>query len=144
MGRKSAKGPELMRLFISIMIIGGLAAGGYYYWNNSQRSSPNPVPIVTSAKSEKPVPRTMAEVRSAPVTVYYDNGQIKAQRNFSGGMLNGAYKLFYEDGTLKEEGFYKDDQLEGELKRYYNSGRLKAQEVYQDNVLISRKTFDDQ
>ena len=132
-----------MRFIIGIILIGGLAAGGYYYWENYYQP-PAKVSISAPAKPQTPQARTMEEVRSAPVAVYYDNGRIKAQRNFSGGMLNGSYKLFYEDGTLKEEGFYKNDQLEGELKRYYTSGRMKAQEVYQDNVLISRKTFDDQ
>jgi antitoxin component YwqK of YwqJK toxin-antitoxin module len=74
--------------------------------------------------------------------IYYDNGKIKAERNYQDGRLEGVYKMYYENGNLKLEGYYENDKMNGVFKRYYEDRTLKSEEVYKDNILQNRKVFD--
>ncbi len=88
-----------------------------------------------------PPPDPNAGKRNGPFKMYYDDGTLKAERNFKNDTLHGVYKEYYDNGTLKVEGFYKDDKMEGVVKRYNRDGSLKAEETYQDNLLINRKAY---
>ena len=76
-----------------------------------------------------------------PVLMYYDNGQLKAERVYKDNKLNGLYRTYYENGQLKLEGTYKDDKMDGTFRHFDMSGRLQIEEVYRDNIPVSRKTF---
>jgi len=43
-------------------------------------------------------------------TERYPNGQLKVERHFKGGKLEGKFRLWYENGTLMQEAFYLYDQ----------------------------------
>ena len=141
--KKSGR-PKAMGRFMILILI-ALGSGGFYFRDTILATLNGVFPRGTIVPKEiAPKPMTLAEIReSGTATLYYDNGALKAERNFKDGKLEGDYRVYYENGTLKEEGHYKDDKLDGVLKKYYNSGKLKAEELYRDNSLISRKTFDD-
>ena len=142
--KKTSEGSEAIRLIVTILIAAAILAG-FYFWNTFQKSKMNVAPkVIANEKEARTTLRSMEEIRSGPVMVYYNNGKVKMERNFKEGKLEGPYKIYYDNGVLKEEGSYKNDKLDGVLKRYYKSGKLKAEEVYQDNLLLDRKTFDDQ
>ena len=76
-----------------------------------------------------------------PVVQYYDNGNIKAERHFKDGKLDGSYKLYHENGQLKLEGTYQNDRMNGVFKKYNVQGQLVSEETYQNDALISRKIY---
>ncbi|MDP2653994.1 MAG: hypothetical protein Q8Q08_08185 [Candidatus Omnitrophota bacterium] len=97
-------------------------------------------------ESEPVVPQVVRPARvderkkEGAIRLYYENGQIQAERQYQNSKLNGPYREYYENGTLKTEGLYKDDQMDGTFRYYAENGSLKAEEVYKDNFLVERKT----
>lgn len=140
--------------FVIIILLAALAASGYYFRDNIKKfpwkslgenimsfhwKSASKVEVVPEVAP--PPAKTMDLIRQSPVKVYFDNGALKAERNFINGKLDGEYRTYHDNGVLKEEGLYKEDKLDGILKRYSKDGKLIAEETYQDNQLINRKTF---
>jgi antitoxin component YwqK of YwqJK toxin-antitoxin module len=88
-------------------------------------------------------PKSLSERKAnGQVLMYYDNGQIKAERNYKDEKLNGVYRTYYENGQLKVEGNYKDDKMDGVFRHYDQNGQLQTEEVYRDNVPVSRKVLN--
>ena len=80
---------------------------------------------------------------SGPVLMYYDNGQLKAERVYKDAKLNGVYRTYYENGQLKVDGTYKDDKMDGVFRHYDKNGRLEVEEIYRDNIPMSRKVLNN-
>lgn len=51
-----------------------------------------------------------------PSKTFYENGNIRVERNYSEGKLHGPFKNYYENGNIKGEGNFKNSELEGVLK----------------------------
>ncbi|RDB35137.1 MAG: toxin-antitoxin system YwqK family antitoxin [Spirobacillus cienkowskii] len=49
---------------------------------------------------------------------YYESGQLKEERLFKNGVLDGEVKNYYESGQLKQEGLFKNGVRDGEYKLY--------------------------
>lgn len=62
--------------------------------------------------------------------VYYPNGKLAEQSNYSDGKQNGISKIFSENGAVIKEFLYKDDMLDGMAKYYNSAGQLLAEGVY--------------
>ena len=111
------------------------------FWGCEQRSSQKATSAdlkVVNAKMEKP--KSLSERKlNGPVLMYYDNGELKAERNYKDAKLDGAYRSYYEDGRLQVEGTYQDDKMDGVFRHYDRNGQLQSEEVYRDNILIDRK-----
>lgn len=150
--KKKSEGTGIMR-FLIIILLAVFVYLGYYFrdniktfhWksflDNIMSFQWKNAPKIEVSQEEAPKVKTMEVIRQSPVKVYYDDGALKAERNFKDGKLDGDYRTYYENGVLKEEGHYKEDKLEGILKRYSRDGKLIAEETYQDNLLINRNTF---
>jgi antitoxin component YwqK of YwqJK toxin-antitoxin module len=78
---------------------------------------------------------------SGPRFLYYENGQVKAERNFKDGQLHGPYISYYDNGQIKVDGYYLNNMMNGRFKRYNRDGTLKSEEIYKDNFLTQRQTF---
>ena len=66
---------------------------------------------------------------------WYENGQLKLERNYTDGELNGLLKVWYENGQLKIEMNYKDDKFDGLTKTWYENGQLEFERNYTDGEL---------
>lgn len=73
---------------------------------------------------------------------FYENGNLKKEITYSGGVVNGWVKLFYEDGLPKEE-FYVDYGIrDGVDKIYYENGALKEVRYYKKGKLVKTIKLD--
>jgi antitoxin component YwqK of YwqJK toxin-antitoxin module len=66
---------------------------------------------------------------------YYENGQLKSQKFYKDGIIDGEQKVWYESGKLLIKYCYKDGLQDGEYKEYYESGKLKSKRFYIDGML---------
>ncbi len=140
--KKPREGASAMKLFLSVILAIAVLAV-VYYWNSHQmnRSTiPEPTVIVPYKVSMRSP--SLERPRDGRAVVYYDNGNIKAERNYKDGKLEGIYRSYYENGVLKESGTYQNDKMHGVFKRFHPDGRLKAEEIYEDNLLIHRNSPD--
>ena len=95
-----------------------------------------------AAPKIEPVKSLSERKLEGPVRMYYDNGQLKAERNYKGEKLNGAYRMYHDNGQLKVEGTYKDDKMEGVFRYYDREGQLEVEEVYRNNIPVSRRVLN--
>lgn len=102
-------------------------------------TAPKPDPVV---KKIEPIKNLDERKVEGPVRMYYENGQLKAERVYKDSKLNGTYRMYYDNGQLKVEGTYKNDNMDGAFKYYNKNGQLQAEEVYRDNILVTRKVFN--
>ncbi len=73
---------------------------------------------------------------------YYENGNLKEIKNYSGGKLNGIIKSFYSSGLLKEVTHFSQGILDGTHKGFYDNGGLKETKLFSKGKLISVKVID--
>ena len=90
----------------------------------------------------EPVKSLSERKLEGPVLLYYDNGQLKAERNYQDGKLNGVYRMYHDNGQVKVEGAYKEDKMEGAFRYYDRNGQLEVEEVYRNNIPISRRVLN--
>ena len=74
--------------------------------------------------------RGFAEV----VEEYWPDGQVKWERNYQDGKLDGISKHYGEDGTLLAEENYENGKKNGISKLYYKDGTLRMETNYQDGI----------
>ncbi len=58
------------------------------------------------------------------IKVYYDNGKLKSEINYSNKVREGEAKFYYENGNPKEERNYINGKVEGLVKKYNEDGKL--------------------
>lgn len=71
--------------------------------------------------------------------IYYENGKISKESNFSDGKLQGISREYYRDGKMKAEWNYKDDKLDGISKYYDQDSELITEQIYKDGQLMNTK-----
>ena len=64
---------------------------------------------------------------------YYENGQLKLERNYEDGKLHGLSKEYFENGQLKFIHNQKNGEYHGLLKGYYIDGKLKYEFNYKND-----------
>ncbi len=122
-------------LLIVCLIITVFYASDWFWKSKEKTGEKVLVPVVKA-----PAPAALSDRKnSGLIRMYYDNGQLRAERYFQSGKLNGSYRMFHENGQLKLEGSYKDNKLNGVFKRYDQRGQLTAEELYEDNFLVRRQ-----
>jgi len=65
--------------------------------------------------------------------LYYDNGKLQAIERYEKGTFAGIYQAFYENDTLELEGQYIDGVMNGKWKRYYETGKIMEVVMFKDN-----------
>lgn len=73
---------------------------------------------------------------------YYENGNIKTEKNYSGGKLNGIVRNFFSNGLIKDETHLVNGVLHGIIREYYENGSLKSVKNYDQGKLISSNNVD--
>jgi len=68
------------------------------------------------------------------VEEYWPDGQVKWERNYQDGELDGISKEYGEDGTVLAEENYENGKKNGTSKLYYPDGTLRMEVNYQDDL----------
>ena len=55
--------------------------------------------------------------------LYYENGQIKEEKNYKDGKKDGKWIWYYKNGRIKFENNYKDGELNGKMTSYFENGQ---------------------
>lgn len=73
---------------------------------------------------------------------YYDNGNLQAEKTYSGGKLHGWIIKYYPSGLLEEEISVREGIRDGLSRYYYENGALKEVRSYEAGVLVKRVELD--
>ena len=65
-------------------------------------------------------------------SLFYENGQKRAELNFKGGKADGLNVEWYENGQKKREGNWKDDKPIGLHVSWHENGQKSYEENYKD------------
>jgi len=68
------------------------------------------------------------------VEEYWPDGQVKWERNYQDGKLEGISKEYSEDGTVLAEENYENGKKNGISKVYYKDGSLRSETNYRDGI----------
>lgn len=68
--------------------------------------------------------------RNNTVSEYYENGQLKSERNYYKNKAHGKWVFYYESGQVQAEYNYKDGSLDGTSTRYGFDGITQSIEQY--------------
>ena len=75
--------------------------------------------------------------------IYYDNGQLKIEQNYSNNQKHGDYKEYFRDGQIKTEGEYSFDKKEKQWNMYYKyTGVLESKKFYENNSIYKAYYYD--
>lgn len=97
------------------------------------------IPVCPSAVSaDEP-----AHLRSVIRKEFYSDNTLKAERRYTGGLLNGESRFYNPDGTLAQTCEYQNDRPHGLLKKYHPDGTTLESEVRieEDQYEGVRKSF---
>src|SRR3989338_4576619 len=128
----------MRKIFFSILGLLVLLAAVNELRLRNNSVAPAPAPVVKI----KPIKSLGERKLNGPVVMYYDNGQLKAERFYRDSKLNGIYRMYHNNGQLKIDGTYKDDKMEGMFQHYNENGQLQIEEIYHDNIPVARKIFN--
>lgn len=65
--------------------------------------------------------------------LFFEDGKIKTEENYSEGNFEGPFKEYFKNGNLYQEGIYKNNSMTGVWKTYYETGELKEEVSFVDN-----------
>ena len=75
---------------------------------------------------------------------YGQDGTLLAEENYENGKKNGMSKLYYEDGTLRMETNYKGDLKDGVETTYLRWNNLKVVTLFQQGKSLNTKRYDEE
>ncbi|MCB0495269.1 MAG: toxin-antitoxin system YwqK family antitoxin [Cyclobacteriaceae bacterium] len=78
------------------------------------------------------------DVLNGPYTKY-NRSQIKEERNYKDGKLDGQTKIYYDNRKIMEESMYKNGIRDGIGRWYDQEGNLMFEYTYKDGELIKDK-----
>jgi antitoxin component YwqK of YwqJK toxin-antitoxin module len=68
--------------------------------------------------------------------LWYDNGQLKVERRYVGGVVMGKYKEWYENGQIKIDTYRDGDSFDGYYQGWYENGVLRTKASFRYGKLI--------
>ena len=74
--------------------------------------------------------------------MFYPNGKLKAELNYSNGKKYGISKEYYKGGNLKNEANYIDGKKDGISKEFYPSGGIRYMDTCENGRKTSRTAYD--
>lgn len=75
------------------------------------------------------------------VEEYFPNGQLRVKHNFPPGKIDGPVTVFYQDGQIKSTGQWADFKQVGEWKYYNSRGRLDSIVWYNDKGKPKKRVY---
>ena len=77
--------------------------------------------------------------------IYYENGQLQEETNYSNGKQNGFSKSYNkETGKLVQECTFINDKYEGVLRKYNEDNGLIAKETNYKNNVVEPDTLENE
>ncbi len=74
---------------------------------------------------------------------YREDGTLGAEWSFRNNKAHGLAKAYYPTGELKVLAPYKNGKREGVAKIFYPTGELLVESFFKNDILINRKTYDE-
>ena len=65
---------------------------------------------------------------------YYDDGNLKAEGNYTNDLKDGYWKYYYKNGNLEEKGKYINNQPDSTWYWYYSDGNLLREEKFYNGL----------
>ncbi|MBC7439015.1 MAG: hypothetical protein H7250_03395 [Flavobacterium sp.] len=72
--------------------------------------------------------------------MYYQNGKISVERNYTNSISDGLEKEFYEDGTLKQKGIFVNGKEDGDWEMYFPNGQTKQRTNFKNGIVEGEST----
>lgn len=72
---------------------------------------------------------------------YFENGNIKSERKYSDGKLDGEALEYFEDGSLRRKVEWKNGKKDGSFTLYYHKGGVEVKGLSQGERMINLKRF---
>ncbi len=66
--------------------------------------------------------------------LFYPDGQLKEEKHYINGLMEGLYKEYHENGQLYIIMNYHNGKKEGLYNQYYDNGQLHAETYYENNM----------
>lgn len=79
------------------------------------------------------------------IIIYHPDGKIKKYERFSNyqkRIFDGVSEEFYENGQVKQQKNYSDNKEDGNQFYFWEDGTLKRQEIYSKGKFIDGRCFD--
>jgi antitoxin component YwqK of YwqJK toxin-antitoxin module len=73
-------------------------------------------------------------------TEYWPNGNLRWERTYTDGKLDGVCKEYDENGTLREEIPFKNGKKDGIYRSYYSDGKLRNEASYKNGLKDGEET----
>ncbi|MGA9211605.1 hypothetical protein [Kaistella sp.] len=73
--------------------------------------------------------------------IYFPNGNISMERNYTQSMSNGLEKEYYEDGSLKQKGIMKTGKEDGIWEMYFPNGQVKQRTNFDNGKMIDKSVI---
>ena len=74
------------------------------------------------------------------VTSWFENGQIKSEKNYKNGKRDGKYTTWFENGHKAYEANYKNGKRDGKKTVWFENGQIWTEENYKDDKLDGKVT----
>jgi antitoxin component YwqK of YwqJK toxin-antitoxin module len=75
---------------------------------------------------------------------YGEDGTVLAEENYENGKKNGISKVYYKDGTLRMETHYQDDLKDGLETTYLRWDNKKTVAVFEQGKALTTKRYDEE
>ncbi len=104
----------------------------------------NGKPVTDKALAKTYTETITADSTTATIRTYTIDGKIQSEHHYSNlrkNQVDGISKDWFESGQLKLERTFKQGKLNGPLKSFYANGKLKRSDLYKENELVEGKCF---
>ena len=72
--------------------------------------------------------------------LYYPNGNIEDEWDYTEGIANGWHKEYYEDGSVSQKGMFINEKEEGIWEDYFPNGQVKLRSNYHVGEIFDTAT----
>lgn len=87
-----------------------------------------------------------AEPYTGKCQLFYESGQLKVERPYLKGQIDGTVREWYENGQLMSEIEFTSNYQHGYFRQWRDDGRLKYEALYSrgqmDTLLLNDKTLN--
>ncbi len=73
---------------------------------------------------------------------FYENGNLKEEKTFSKGRMNGWWISYFDSGLKSQEVYTRDGIRDGLMKIFYDNGALKEVRTYEAGKLVKHVQLD--
>ena len=83
---------------------------------------------------------TLEVMKSETKNEYFENGQLKSEKNYKDNKLDGQATKWFENGQIMVLVNFKEGNLHGQSTEWYENGQIKFKGIYKDGNYDGRWT----